>query len=601
MAYNTKILDQFPTDPGVYLMKNAGNEVIYVGKAKNIKQRVKQYFVPGRDSRAMVPILTAQVVVIDTIIVPTEKAALLLECTLIKKHQPKYNILLKDDKTFVSLMMNHRHKWPMVRVVRYKGKPKEDGLYFGPYTNALAARQTFEVLSKVFPLRQCSDEELKRRSRPCLLYSIKRCVAPCVNKCTKEEYDLLVDGAKKFLKGENKEILKNLYVEMEKAAEALEFEKADALLRSIRQIEHVTQQDQSVAKSKGKDLDVLGIFRHGTLVIIAQLLFRNGSLVGSEHYTFNEVAEEDPELLTSFILQHYTKNVEFPEEILSPVKLKDASLIEDILPRKVTIVTPLIGEKRSFITLAEKNAKALFHLEKDQEALKEKMLLDLQETCQLTRYPKRIECFDTSNLAGKDPVASMAVFINAEKDKKEKRLYKIKGLTKPDDYAALHQVLSRRLLRAKEEDSLPDLVIVDGGKGQLNIALQVFKELDIATVDAIGIAKENAKHTKGLTLERIFLPEQKEPIQLKPHSPLLFFLQNIRDEAHRTAIQFQRNRTQKRTIVSQIDDIPGIGPIKRARLLTHFGSLKRVRAATREELKAIPGITEKDIAALHKK
>ncbi len=584
-------LDLFTTEPGVYLMKNSAGKVIYIGKAKNLRQRIKQYFVPGRDSRAMVPLLIAQVIHIDTILVLSEKEALLLENTLIKKHQPKYNVLLKDDKTFVSLMINHKHPWPQVRLVRYKGAPKEDGLYFGPYTNALAARQTYELITRLFPLRQCSDQELKRRTRPCLLYSIKRCVAPCVNKCSKEEYDQFVESTIKFLKGQNKEVLKELYKEMEKASGEMEFEKADAFLKTIRQIEHVTEQEQVVSKTKGKDTDVLGLYRHADCVIVAQLLFREGKLVGSEHFTFNEVVEEDEDLLESFILQHY--KTKLPKEILVPVKLSGA--LTEIV--KTQITTPKIGEKKTLIELAIKNAQAIFKLEKNQEELKEKMLLDLQETCKLNRYPKRIECFDTSNLSGSNLVASMAAYTNGERDKKRKRLFKIRGISKPDDYAALHQVLTRRLTRAKTEDDLPDLIIVDGGKGQLNIALDVFKELDIASVDVISLAKENAKHTKGLTEERIFLPEHKDPIHLKPHSPLLFFLQQIRDEAHRTAIAFHK---QQRTIKSSLDTIPGIGPTKRQRLLKHFGSLKRIREASAEELKQVKGINLKDIENINK-
>lgn len=577
-------------------MKNAQGKVIYVGKAKQIKQRVKQYFIPGRDGRPMVPFLTAQVETIDTIVVPNEKEALLLENTLIKKHQPKFNVLLKDDKTFISLMVNHKHPWPRIQLVRYKGEPKKEGLYFGPYTSAYAARQTFDLLTRLFPLRQCSDAELKRRSRPCILYGIKRCIAPCVKLCTKEEYQTFVQGAIDFLKGQDKKIIKELQIQMEKASENLEFEKADALLQTIRQIEHVLEGGSVVAKSGGKNSDVLGLYRTGDEVMVMQLFFREGKLVGSEHYGFSKVAGSDEELFSSFILQYYKEQKNLPQEILVPTPIPSA-LSEILL---VPILHPQKGDKKALLDLAHKNAKANFLKEKDDLALKEKMLLDMQEKLHLSRYPERIECFDASNISGTDLVASMVAFTHGEKDKKRTRLFKIREIKKGDDYAALHQVLSRRLTRAKDENDLPDLVIVDGGKGQLNVALALFRELDLATIDVIALAKEEAKHTRGITLERVFLPHQSEPIHLDARSPLLFLLQKIRDEAHAKAIGFHRKRREKRVISSALDELPGIGPIKRKRLLAHFGSPKRIKNASIDELKKIKGLTQKDITLLKK-
>lgn len=588
-------LDHFPQETGVYLMKNQEGKVIYVGKAKNLKVRIKQYFIPGRDGRDMVPFLTLQVSSIDTIVVPSEKEALILENTLIKKHQPKFNVLLKDDKTFISLMVNNKHPWPMIRLVRYKGKPKEEGLYFGPYTTAYAARQTFELLTRLFPLRQCSDEELKRRTRPCLLYSIKKCVAPCMNRCSKEEYDSFVTGAIKFLKGQDKEILKELKSKMQEASNSLEFEKADAYLKTIRQIENVLQHEKLVVTAD-KDCDVFAIYRVANDVLLAQLLFRDGNLVGSEHYSFEQVVENDEELLSSFILQHYKDMKHLPEEILLPLPLHDAALLKEIV--HIDITTPQKGKKLALVELALQNAKALYIQERDEGEIREKILLDLAETCKLNRFPKRIECYDTSNISGSDLVASMVAFTDGEKDKKRMRLFKIKGIMKGDDYGALHQTLSRRLIRAKEEDDLPDLIIVDGGKGQLNIALDVFKELDIASVDVISLAKEEGRHDKGMTLERVFLPHKPDPIKLDVRSPLLFFLQKIRDEAHRTAITFHRKQRGKRVIKSGLEDIPGIGEVKRIRLLKHFGSMEKIRTATDEEILAVQSLSRKDVAAL---
>ena len=587
-------LDNFPKDSGVYLMKNSRDVVIYVGKAKNLKVRIKQYFIPGRDSRPMIPFLVEEIAHIDTIVVPTEREALLLENTLIKKHQPKYNAFLKDDKTFISLMVNHKHPWPKISLFRYKGKPPKDGLYFGPYTSAFAARQTYDLLCRLFPLRQCSDEELKRRTRPCLLYGIKRCIAPCINLCTKEEYHTFVQGAIDFLKGEDKKILHHLREEMEKAADKLEFEKAAALLQTIEQIEHVIQKKSVIAKAAGKDIDALALYRAGNEVMVMQLLFREGKLVGSEHYSFSDVIESDEELFSSLLLQLYQHKKPLPEEILLP--LPPSQVLSEILG--TTVHHPLKGEKKEIIDIALTNAKATFEKEKNHAFVREKLLLDLQDKLKLSRFPERIECFDTSNLSGSNLVASMVAFTHGEYDKKRTRLYKIRDINKGDDYAAMHQVLSRRLIRAKEENDLPDLVIVDGGKGQLSTALKVIKELDIATVDVVAVAKQQGRHDRGMTEEQLFLPHHSEPILLDNRSPLLFLLQKIRDAAHTRAIGFQRKKQKSSLLTSALASIPGIGPVKQKRLLSHFGSLARIKKASDEELKKVQGITAKDIAAI---
>jgi excinuclease ABC subunit C len=603
MLFDVKLLDQFPMKPGVYLMKDAENQVIYVGKANLLKNRIKQYFAPTGDSRPMIPFLIHQIAHIDTIVVPSEKEALLLENTLIKKHQPKFNAILKDDKTFISLMINNRHSWPMIRLIRYKGTPKEDGLYFGPYTSAYAARQTYEILTRLFPLRQCTDEELKRRTRPCLLYSIKRCIAPCVGKCSKEEYDTFVDGAVKFLKGQDKEILKELYADMKKASECLEYEHAAAILQTIRHIEHVIETQTLVVKVNGKNSDALAIYREGEEVMLVQLLFREGKLVGSEHYSFSNILEDEEDLFSSFILQHYQPREGLPDEILLPISLKDADLISEILSeshkkKRISVLYPQKGEKRALVGIAEENAKAVFQQEKDHLELKEKMLLDLQETLKLNRYPKCIECLDTSNISGTDPVASLVAFTDGEKDSKRTRLFKIRTALRGDDYGAMREVLIRHLTRSKQADDLPDLIILDGGKGHLNIGLEVFKDLDIASVDLIALAKEEGRHDKGITAEKVFLPEHHDPIHLNLRSSLLFLLQKVRDEAHRKAIGFHRKRRQKRLLSSIMDTIPGIGPVKRARLLRYFGSLEKIKQASSEELKQVKGITQKDIDTL---
>jgi len=604
MSFDIKSLENITKEPGVYLMKDRQKNILYIGKAKNLKTRLKQYFLAGRDGRMMVPFLTSQVETIETIITFSEKEALLLENTLIKRHQPKYNVLLKDDKTFISLTINHRHQWPMIRLIRYKGMPTEGRLHFGPYTSAYAARQTLDLMHRIFQLRQCSDRELSTRKRPCLLHDIKRCLAPCVGKCTKEAYDKEVKRAIDFLKGNDKAVIKELQAEMKKASENLEFERAGTLHKTIQQIQHVTESEQSIVRSKGKDCDVFALYHEGKYHLISQLIFREGRLIGAEQFTFNELASTDEEIWETFLLQHYQQRHQLPPEILLPLSLKNQTLIEEILSEegghKVKLLHPKVGEKVKLLNLAEKNAKTLFKQEQQNKAAIEEMLLDLEETCELTRCPLKIECFDTSNISGTDLVACMVGFTHGARDKERTRLFKIKDVDKSDDYGALREVLKRHFTKSKEKGELPDLALIDGGKGQLNVALEVMQELEIASVDVISLAKDEGRHDKGLNFEKIFIPHKKDPIFLSPRSSTLFILQKIRDEAHRVAITFHRKRRQKRIITSSLDNVPGIGPTKRTRLLKHFGSVKKIQEASEKELKDVQGITAKDIAALKK-
>lgn len=601
MPFDPKKLDLFPTKPGVYLMKDDAGIVIYVGKAKNIRQRVKQYFIPGRDGRLVVPYLVPRIHTIETIVVFSEKEALLLENTLIKQHQPRYNALLKDDKGYIALKISFKEKWPSIKLVRYKGNPEPDGLYFGPYTSAKAARKTLDLLNRLFPLRQCSDEELARRVRPCLLFEMKRCAGPCADKCTEDEYDVHLKRTIKFLRGQDKEVLKDLYDEMEKRSEALEFEKAAQILNAIRYIER-TIETQHVDRPLGHDADALGIYRQGNDVVLSLLLFRHGKLIGSKHFNFNGIAEDDGELISSYLLQHYEGGMEMPPEILLPIQISDQSVVEELLSnrqkRKVSLHAPQKGDKRKLLEMAQVNAKAYFNAQKDEEQYNEQLLLDMQENLGLSRYPRKIECFDTSNTAGTEPVAAMVVFSDGKKDSKHYRLYRLHIDSKPDDYAAMDEVLYRRYKRAKEENTLPDLVIVDGGKGQLNIALKIFDKLNVTGVDIIGLAKEQGRHDKGMTEEQVFLPNVKEPIMLKKNSPLLFLLQKMRDEAHRFVINFHRKRRTKKVLHSTLDDVAGIGPKKRKTLLKHFGSLKKIREASIDDLRAVKGISSANADAI---
>jgi len=597
MLFDVELLKKFPSSPGVYIMKDSKDAVLYVGKAKNLRQRVRNYFMAAGDGREMVPFLLAHVSDIETIVVLSEKEALLLENNLIKRHKPKYNVLLKDDKSYIALRINHKNDWPMVQLVRYRGQPKPGFLYFGPYTSAGSARKTLDLLNRLFPLRQCSDKELSRRTRPCILYGMKRCVAPCVALCTKDEYERHVTRTIQFLKGQDKEVLKELYGEIESYSSRLEFEKAHDLLQTVKQIEKTLEQ-QNVEKPLGLDSDALGLYREGDNVTLCQMIFRGGKLVGSCDFHFKQILQEDSELVTSFVLQNYEHQAEVPHEILLPLKCENLTELEEIISternRKIQIFCPQRGNKVSMLSIANENAKASFNREHDEKAILEHTLTTMQEKLHLVNYPEIIECFDNSNISGDEPVATMVVFTGGCKDARHYRKYKIMTAKKSDDYGAMYEVLSRRYLKAKQKEELPSLIIVDGGKGQLNIALKVLDELNIINVDVIALAKEQGRHDKGATAEQIFLPNIKDPILLKRNSPILFLLQKIRDEAHRTAISFQRKRRSQKVMKSTLDDIKGVGPVKKNALLKHFGSVKAIKEASLEMLLTVKGISLKN-------
>jgi len=596
MAFDRNKLKLFPKSPGVYIMKGAKGKVLYVGKAKSLHQRVKQYFTGSGDGRPMVPFLVAKVESIDTIVTGSEKEALLLENTLIKEHKPPYNVVLKDDKSFIAVKVTTEKPWPMLQVVRHRQKPKGGGEYFGPYTSAHAAREVFELLNKLFPLRQCSDREFASRKRPCILHQMGRCVAPCVKLCSKEEYDSHVQCTIQFLRGRNKEVLEGLRGQMERYSESLEYERAASTLKVIHFIERMEER-QRVEGQGGIDFDVFGIFRQGGEVMLAQLLYRKGKLVGAKNHPFSGIVDDDAELMKSFLMQHY-EGREVPHELLLPVAVEEeiASLLATT--RKVQIIVPQRGKKRSFVAMATRNAKVAFAREKDQRTIREKTLLEMQKLLRLTNYPEKVECFDTSHISGDEPVAAMVAFSRGKKDTKSYRKYKIKEAAAGDDYGAMREAMTRRYRRAKEDGDLPDLIVVDGGKGHLNMAVKVLEELDIASVEAIGVAKETGRHDKGMTAEQVFLRGVKDPILLKKTSSILFFLQRVRDEAHRFAITFHRKRRRKARFTGELSQVAGIGPVKEKRLLKYFGSVKKMRQASLEEVEAAPGLSKGDVDAL---
>lgn len=601
MSFDPAKLSDFPETPGVYLMKGRRGEVLYVGKAKNLKNRLRSYFAAGGDTRIQVPYLLAQVVTIETIVVLSEKEALLLENTLIKKHQPKYNVLLKDDKGYISLKVTSKHPWPQIFLVRYKGAPPKDGTYYGPFTNATAARQMFDLAGKLFPLRQCSDDEFARRTRPCILYQIKRCSAPCVGLVTKEQYDEYLRGAVSLFKGQNEQVINMLESEMNKAIDALEFERAKSLYEKKLLLEQ-TMQTQRVDSLTSEDADAWGIFREGADVVVTMLFWREGKLAGSHHFDFENAFQQTHEILESCLMQHYLEEKSRVGLVLLAEPLSDFAALSEVISecagKKVEVRVPERGEKRTFVAMATANAYAAFKQKKDANAMREKALLELQEKLSLSRYPEKIECFDNSHFSQSELVSSCVSFVDGAKCKAGFRKYRIRTVSTGDDYAMMKEALTRHYNKAKIEGNLPDLIVIDGGKGHLSAAEKILRELEIVTCELISVAKEEGRHDKGVSREKIYKAGSKEPIILAEHSPALFLLQQIRDEAHRFVLAFQTSRRSKASIKSELDYVPGIGPAKKKRLIATFGSVKSIRQKSIEELQEVKGITKKDAQSI---
>ena len=624
MPFLKEKLSSYPTSAGVYIMKDASGKILYIGKAKNLKKRLRQYFLIKTDERATIPLLLAQIKDIETIVVENEKEALLLENNLIKKNKPKYNLLLKDDKTFASLVITS-HKWPQIKLMRIKKYKKSENEYFGPYTNAKAARQVLDLILKLFPLRQCSNSELTNRIRACILYDIKRCIAPCIGKCSQKEYQNHLQGARSLLKGENKTLLKELKKEIQRLSKNLEYEKAADTLQLIKQIKHISE-IQHVENLSFTSSDAIGYFVQDNEIILTVLSYREGRLIASEHFSFSFFLKNLNELVEAFLLQYYQKdkqqhkNKDFPKTILLPLTLKAKGknqegssckkALEEILTgqstqlkntkgkqqnkNRIKLLFPRRGEKLSLVKAAMKNAQSLFEREQKLYSLHEKWLLNLQEILKLNHYPRSILTFDASHISEQARVATLVSFVNGVKN--TQKLFKIKT-SQMGDLSALEEVLTRYFSKANE---LPDLMLIDGGKVHLSTALKVLKSLNIATIDVIGLSKEQARHDKGLRKEAVWLPYQKKPLFINPSSPALFLLQKMRDETHRVAITFHRKIRSQNIQKSLLDEIPGIGKEKKKALLIHFKSLERIKKATKEKLKEVKLLNQKDIERIYK-
>ncbi len=586
-------------------MKDAEGLILYIGKAKNLRARLRSYFVPGGDGRAQIPLLMAKVIAIEVILTDTEKEALLLENNLIKKHRPRYNIDLRDDKTYVSVRLDLREEFPALQIVRLVHN--DGALYFGPYSSAGAIRQTLKEIFRVFPLRHSKVERCRLRGRPCLFHQIGQCSAPCHGKISVEDYGQLVKGVVALLSGRDPEVLQLLRQRMTEAAATMHFEAAARLRDQVRAIERSIEH-QSVADLGGGDQDVLGLQRDGGEVEVLLLFVRQGKLLGKRSWSVEWRLDID-ELISDFLRQYYGSGVIIPDQILLPESLDDAELIGDWLTelrgKKVQIYTPQRGDNKRMVLMACRNAEDEKRQRGSKKEARSKVLEEIRQRFYLPELPQRIECFDISNIQGAYSVGSMAVLLDGEAAPKEYRRYKIKTVEGADDYASLNEVLRRRLVRGQSEGNLPQMILIDGGKGQLGVLADVIAELDLGkSIGIAGIAKSRIiANVRGKVVEkseeRFFIPGRKNPISLRSGSPVLYMLERLRDETHRFAITYHRKLRSKATLRSSLEDIPGVGPARRKALLKHFGSLKQIRAANLEDLKGLPGLSEKLAQQIH--
>ena len=645
-------LDTLPTQPGCYLMKDKAGDVVYVGKAVNLRSRVGQYFQErSGDTRAFIPFLEDLLSDVEVMITPSEKDAVLLENELIKKFRPRFNVKLRDDKNFISLRLSNTHPYPRLEVVR---RIRKDGArYFGPFASASSIRETLSIVNRHFQLRTCTDSVMSNRRRPCLQYQIKRCPAPCVYSVPQEEYRRSVDEVALFLEGKGDELTGQLTGRMKDASGKLEFERAAQLRDQLHAIERSLEKQRTVLGDL-LDQDVLGFYREGPALEIHFLFFRNGRLTGGRSFGFGKQEFPSEELLSSFLDQYYESGAFIPKELLLPVHLADAEMREVWLSEKkgerVRVHVPERGEKVRLVEMAMENARQSYEEKARSQKSQLEALTRLQSRLRLPRLPRRIECFDISTFQGQLTVGSQVVFSDGEPDKSGYRLFKVRGEAAGDDFASMFQVLTRRLKRGIEEQNLPDLLVVDGGKGQLNVARAALKEaaLTLQDVPLAGLAKSRVledeerfaarqgfrvvdawatragpepevpqiagdaetgaavpqppprrgrSRQKGRFVksdierspERVFLPGQKNPVVLRQNTSELHLLARLRDEAHRFAITFHRKLRRERNFRSMLEEIPGIGDKRKRGLLSHFGSLRRIRAASAEEIAEVEG------------
>lgn len=594
-----------PTAPGIYLMRDAAGQVLYVGKAKNLRKRLRSYLKAEGDGRPQLRFLLERAATVETLVTDTEKEALLLENTLIKEHRPRYNLDLRDDKTFISLRLDLREAFPAFEIVR---RVRADGArYFGPFTSATAVRDTLKEIHRVFALRRYPMARCRRRSRPCLFHQVGQCSAPCHGLIGQADYQLLVNGAIALLEGRGAEVIDLLRARMVGEAAALRFEAAGRLRDQIRAIEQTIER-QKVVRHTTIDQDVIGLHRAGGEVEIAVLYIRQGRLAGRRSYNHDWQTADD-RLLEEFLLRYYDRDVPIPDEVLLPLPVEGAAALTDWLSerrgRRVRLLAPRRGDRLELLALAARNAQESWQERGSRRAARDELLAELRHRLQLGRLPRRIECFDISTLRGGATVGSMAVVVDGEPATAEYRHFHLRTVADGDDYAALREVLARRLRRGLAEQVLPDLILVDGGRGQLGILAAVLEELGLAgQVDVAGLAKSRVRaNVRGKLVERseerLFLPGRKNPLLLSRGSAALFLLERLRDEAHRFAITQHRKLRGRTQLATALAGVPGIGPQRRRLLLTHFGSVGKLQAATVAELELVPGLPAAAAKALY--
>ena len=588
-------LKLLPDSPGVYLMKDARGKIIYVGKAIVLKNRVRQYFQSSRNQAPKVRAMVSHVADFETIMTANEVESLILEANLIKKHRPRYNIRLKDDKSYPYVKVTVQEEYPRVFITR---RVVRDGArYFGPYTNVTALRDSLKLLRRLFPLRTCRTMP----DRPCLEYHIKRCLAPCVGKVTEEDYRAMIHAVLLFLEGRTDAVERELEHRMALAADAYHFETAARLRDQLTAVRKAAER-QNIVTGAG-DQDALGMARSAAGVCVQIFFIRGGKMIGREHFLLRGSEEEDDaDILRAFLEQYYNQATFVPREILLPHAIEEDAreIIERWLAErkgggKVVLLTPQRGTKRDIVTMATGNAEKFLADEETRRSLADEATLGAVE--ELGRYlglkkpPYRMECFDISHNQGQETVASMVVFENGMPKKSDYRRFKIKSAEgKPDDFLSMREVTTRRYVGLPEEE-LPDLIIIDGGKGQLSSALEIIRnEAGHKTVPVVGLAKQ---------FELIFTEGNSEPVELPRRSQSLYLVQRIRDEAHRFAITFHRNLRGKRNLVSVLDHIVGMGPKRRQSLWTHFGTLDRIKAASVDELASVPGMNRPSAEAVY--
>ena len=600
MSFDSKaFLKNVTGKPGIYRMYNAEGKVLYVGKARNLKKRLQSYFrATGLSSKT--ELLVSQIADVDVTVTHTESEALLLENNLIKEYRPRFNVLLRDDKSYPYIYISDKDKYP--RIDLHRGARKKPGRYLGPYPNAGAVRETINLLQKTFRIRQCEDSYFRNRSRPCLQYQIKRCTAPCVDLISEQAYRQDIKHAVLFLEGKSSQVIQELVASMEKAADKKNYEKAALYRDQISKLKIITER-QHVSAEKG-DIDIIACAAEGGQACIQVFYIRNGLNLGNRSY-FPSLPEamEIADILAAFIPQFYFGR-EIPASIILSTKPADASLLQQTLSekagRKIIFSTSVRGERARFLEMALNNARqALASRLVSRSGLLQRFEA-LQETLQLESVPVRLECFDISHTQGEATNASCVVFTQEGPYKNDYRRYNIKNITPGDDYAAMRQALQRRYKKTKQEIEdglrLPDVLFIDGGKGQLRQAIEVFDELDINSVLLVGVAKGEGRKAG---LEKLVFSDGRADLHLHPESPALHLILQIRDEAHRFAISGHRAQRAKKRTQSPLEDIAGLGPKRRQTLLKHFGGLQGITRAGVEDLVKIPGISSKLAQAIY--